>query len=203
MTVTKTKEITTIQRKARGLVSNAQALVVDDEESASNANELLVFVANAKKELEAQRVFLVKPLNDHVKDINAKFKEWVAPLDEADSVVRRKMLDFQREQEVLRVQEQEALRVEAQRLEHSSPDVLAPEPEEMPDLPVVSRTVATQGGSTSVRKTWVYEMIDEAAVPREYLIIDEGVITLAIRDGVREIPGIRIYQKESLAVRSK
>ncbi len=195
-----TKEIALIRRDADGLVVTAQNLDVLDEESAGNANELLVFVADARKKLEKQRVFLVKPLNDHVKDINTVFKEWAKPLDDADSVVRRKVLDFQREQEALRqeyLREQERL---AELPEGLLDDLLE---EDIPDLPVVTRTIEGSKGSTSMRKTWAYEVMDETLVPREYLMVDEGLIRLAVHDGTRKIPGVRIYQQESLSVRTK
>lgn len=196
-----TKAIAVIRREAGSLVDTAHSLVISDEGSAITANDLLTFVATAKKKLEAQRVFLVKPLNDHVKNINAEFKEWVKPLDKADKVVRGKMLDFQREQEALRI---EVERLEAERLAAIPDDLNEALAEDLPDLPTpVSRTIEGSQGSTSVRKTWAYEVLDEGLVPREYLTVDEGAILLAVREGARDIPGVRIYQQESLAVRSK
>ena len=44
--------------------------------------------------------------------------------------------------------------------------------------------------------------LDAALVPREYLIVDEKQIRQAVRDGVREIPGVRIEQVDELAVRA-
>ena len=195
-----TNEIAIIRREAGGLVDTARGLVIIDEEGAGNANELLVFITNAKRKLEEQRVFLVKPLNDHVKDINAAFKGWVEPLDTANAVVRRKMLDFQQEQEALRA---EAQQLEQERLEQEDdfPDfapVFIQEP-----IPAVPRSIKGDSGSTSVRKTWTFEVTDETLVPREYLVVDEGVISLAIRKGIRDIPGVRIFQQESLSVRAK
>ena len=192
-----TKEVALIRREVGGLVDTARELVIIDEEGAENANELLVFVANAKKKLEEQRVFLTKPLNDHVKDINAKFKEWVEPLDTANTLVRRNMLGFQKMQEALRI---EARRLEEERRKEMEPE----EVEELPDLPfeMKVRSVKGDSGSTSVRKTWTFEITDDTLVPREYLIVDEGVISLAVRKGVRDIPGVRIFQQESLSVRT-
>lgn len=197
MSVTKTKEITAIQRQSGSMIKTATSLKVVDEGSAKSASEMLVFVVEAKKKLEAQRVFLVKPLNDHVKDINAAFKDWFAPLEEVDVLVRGKLLTFQREQE--------ALRVEAQRLEQERSEAAEGLLDDLPeDLPVPApRIVRGQQGSASVRKTWTFEVVDDTIVPREYLIVDEGVIGLAVRKGTRDIPGIRIFQYESLAVRSK
>lgn len=48
--------------------------------------------------------------------------------------------------------------------------------------------------ASGVKKVWVVEVINAAAIPKDYLCIDEAKIKAAIRDGEREIPGLRIYQ---------
>lgn len=53
-------------------------------------------------------------------------------------------------------------------------------------------------GST---KTWVFEVEDINLVPREYLVVDEIRIRKNVIAGVRDIPGVRIYQKDGLAIR--
>lgn len=50
-------------------------------------------------------------------------------------------------------------------------------------------------------KTWVHEITNEADVPREYMMVDDAKIKAAIKEGMRSIPGVRIYQKESLTLR--
>ena len=42
---------------------------------------------------------------------------------------------------------------------------------------------------------WKYEITDENAIPREYCVPSPGKLTDAVRDGIREIPGVRIYQE--------
>ena len=45
-------------------------------------------------------------------------------------------------------------------------------------------------------------MIDLDQVPRDYMSLDVEVVREAItKDGVRDIPGLRIYQSETLHVR--
>ncbi len=206
-----TKEVALIRREVGGLVDTARDLVIIDEEGAESANELLVFIVNAKRKLEEQRTFLVKPLNNHVKDINTKFKEWVAPLEEADKLVRRNMLGFQKMQEALRAEAQR-LEDEAKKLEDEANagefeaadrlEEIEERQQEISDLPVVPRSIKGTSGSTSLRKTWTFEVIDDKLLPATYLMVDEGAISLAVREGVRDIPGVRIFQQESLAVRA-
>jgi hypothetical protein len=50
-------------------------------------------------------------------------------------------------------------------------------------------------------KTWTFEYIDASLIPRDFLMPDEVKINQGIRAGIREIPGIKIYQKEGLSIR--
>lgn len=50
-------------------------------------------------------------------------------------------------------------------------------------------------------KRWVFEVIDVAVIPREYLMINEVEVRAAIKAGIRSIPGLFITQEESLTIR--
>jgi hypothetical protein len=50
-------------------------------------------------------------------------------------------------------------------------------------------------------KTWTFEIDNLDLVPREYLLVDEVKIREAVREGVRTIPGVKIYQKEGISLR--
>ena len=58
------------------------------------------------------------------------------------------------------------------------------------------------GSTAYVRKAWTFDVIDLDQVPRDYMSLDVEVVREAItKDSVREIPGLRIYQSETLHVR--
>jgi hypothetical protein len=58
------------------------------------------------------------------------------------------------------------------------------------------------GATAYVTRTWTFEVIDLDRVPREYMSLDVEVVREAItKHGVREIPGLRIFQSENLRVR--
>jgi hypothetical protein len=59
------------------------------------------------------------------------------------------------------------------------------------------------GATAFVRRSWTFEVVELDRVPREYMSLDVTVVREAItRDGVRQIPGLRIFQAEALRVRS-
>jgi hypothetical protein len=58
------------------------------------------------------------------------------------------------------------------------------------------------GSTAYVSKAWTFEVIELDAVPRDYMSLDVEVVREAItKDAVRDIPGLRIYQSETLHVR--
>ncbi len=74
----------------------------------------------------------------------------------------------------------------------------------LPDvnLPSAVVPVAPKPAGISTRKDWKTKVLDPARVPREYLVVDEGAIRRAVRDGIREIPGVEIKQVDEMAVRA-
>jgi hypothetical protein len=58
------------------------------------------------------------------------------------------------------------------------------------------------GATAYVTRNWSFEVIDLDQVPRDYMNLDVAVVRQAItRDGIREIPGLKIFQSEALRVR--
>ena len=62
------------------------------------------------------------------------------------------------------------------------------------------RVVSAGDHTVAARKRWTFEIIDAAQVPRDFLAINEKAIRIAVRTGAREIPGVRIFEAEELAV---
>jgi hypothetical protein len=205
------KETQEIQEITSGVVKAAEKVVVDSNEGMLEATDILSWVSNAKKQVEDKRKFLVKPLNDHVKAINEMFKGYMAPLEQADGVLRKKVLIYRQEQERIRREEEERLRKEAEaeqkRLEKQAKKEGAapppPPPPVAPSMPEQAKTVHSGMGSVSTKMVWDFEIVDEVKVPRNFMIVNEKAIRAAVKAGVRNIPGVKVYQKEELAVRAR
>ena len=58
------------------------------------------------------------------------------------------------------------------------------------------------GATAYVTHAWSFEVIDSEAVPRHYLSLNSEMVRTAItKDGIRDIPGLKIFQSENLRVR--
>jgi hypothetical protein len=90
-------------------VAAARMLEVGSPEQALAAVEFLAKIADAKKRNETARKFLVGPMNDHIKAINARFKRNAEPFDEADQLVRGRLLAYKQQEDARLAEEQAAL----------------------------------------------------------------------------------------------
>lgn len=196
-------EITIIEVKAN-------EIVVDNNDSLNTAVDYLSHIANTKKNVEDTRKTMVKPINDGLKAINEWFKRFSVPLEQADKTLRGKILVYRQEQDRLRREEEERLRKlqekEQKRLERQAAKKGAPPP----PPPVAALSVHTQDktvrsgmGTVSAKRVWKVEVVDESMLPREYMIPNYKAINAAVKAGVRQISGCRIWQEEELSVRSK
>ncbi len=65
-----------------------------------------------------------------------------------------------------------------------------------------TRIQGDYGSTAYVTRQWTFEVVDLDRVPREYMSLDVAVVREAItKDGIRDIPGLRIFQSETLRVR--
>lgn len=194
-------EIQQVELQTRDIISTANAVTVASDNDVARAAIILKDLATAKKAVESKRQEVVKPINDHVKWLNDQFRAITEPIDTADKTIRGKVSAYRAEQaEAARIeqqrldqiaaQEQAALDAEAERKQVDAPVVVAP---------VVAAQPKSIGNMTT-RKTWKFTITDPNAVPREYTVINETAIRQAIGRGVREIPGVNIYQEETIVV---
>ena len=58
--------------------------------------------------------------------------------------------------------------------------------------------VKTASGGVKVVKVWSWIAEDMALVPRDLFVLNTAEIDRLVREGVRIIPGIKIYQKEEV-----
>lgn len=212
------REIQNLQRQNTDLVATATVLTISDDEAAMVASAVLSNVANTKKTMEKQRVFFTAPLNEQVKKINELFKSLSKPLDDADKILRDKVGTYQaqKREESRRLQEevdrqarelQEQLRKEREAEQAQLDKMAEAAGVEAPrlDVPTVTAPVfappQVKFGATSTRKVWTFEVVDALSVPRAYLDVNETRIRSAVNSGVREIAGVRIFEKEQVVVR--
>lgn len=186
--------------EGQDLLLRAGELQVESFEQMKDAKALVKDCQLTEKEIEAKRIAITKPLNDFIKEVNGLFKEMTASLVAARGVVNKKVLSFNAEQERIRMEEQKKLIEDEKKWRDEHPEELTPEVAEKrrADLKDNLSYVASDTKVSGIVKRWTYEVVNEEEIPREFCSSDSKKINQAIRDGVRDIKGVRIYQAESV-----
>lgn len=214
-------EALAVEQAVRELVNTVPGeLVIETRAEAQRATDLLAAIARQKREAESARKALTKPLNDHVKFINSTFGTKLEPLANPEAVLRAALLAFQTAEEEKAKEAQrkadEAAQAERERLEAEAErqravamlEGMPEDPDPVPVPEVVAAKVVQQntvhglGGTAHTRKTWDFEVEDVSMLPRAFIQPNEQAIRAAVKAGERTIPGVRIFEKSSLAVRA-
>lgn len=200
-----------VVERAQGIAAEALVLHVVDEKTQKQAANLLIKLKDIEKEGKAKLDFLTKPLKIHVKNITAEFAPGFEVLEAASSHLRTEFSDYVARQrdEQNRIKAESMKKAEAaakkgkndEAREYALAAVSAAGPAR-----VVSASVDVAAGSSlahaqvSMRRPWNFKVVKPADVPDEYWEIDETKLRAAVRAGVRAIPGVEIFQEDSLAV---
>jgi len=190
------------------LISQGGALVVKDDESMQRGVELLSWQARALKKIEERRQFFVKPLNEHVSRINLFFKNFSVPLTNTRAVIEPKILNYRREKEEarrkeeMRIQREQNARQKELEKEAKKIGQVAPVPLPKSVILPQAQTTFSDSGSATAKKVWRFKVLKESDIPIKYFTLDEMKIRAAIREGIRNIQGLEIYQEESLAIKA-
>ena len=198
-----------IKQDTIALVARATRFQVTDPASLQKSSGILSDIATAKKRANDLRFSLTKPLDESKKRIMALFSPFIDQFEKATKIIKDKVRDYYFEQEEkARQAEKERLLAEAKReeeIQKAQEEDREPVVEEIPVIPEVKvpeKTVkGVAGGSMTVKKIWKFTIVDPKLIPEEYWIIDEGLIREAVRNGAREISGVKIYEDKVVSVR--
>ncbi len=160
--------------------------IIKSNEDLIKAVEFLVQVKNKLKNYEEERLSYTEPINKTLKRLNDRFKILTEPLKLAQRGVKDAVLTYRKEKEEKRQIEEKKIRKK-----NGNENIILPE--------IVPDIVESKSGEIRTRKNWVFKIVEEKKVPREYLKTDDIKINKAIREGERKIKGLEIYQEEDLS----
>lgn len=141
-----------------GFVTDAEALAagvrlveITDAATLGEAADWAARLDEAFKQAEKAREFLVKPLNDHVRAINATFKPRTTAIKAGLSALKSKMADYHAEAQRA---EQAAARAAAEFVGAS------PEVQDIVASKETNQVVRTEAAAVSTSERWDYEVVD-------------------------------------------
>jgi len=161
-------------------------------ERAKYLKDMAAMVEKARKREKDQILKDGRTIDDFFKGMAAPVLKAIEEFVDAINAHQRKMLAEKRAAE-------EAARkaAEAEATPFDDPvNVIPIKPAE------ATRVVSSTGRVSATAQTvWSHELVDLAAVPREYLTLNDARVKAAIAAGVREIPGLRIVENLRTSIR--
>ncbi len=200
--------------------------VVDSDETFDLAGEELLDIKAKHDKLDTQRKGITKPLDEAKKAVMDLYRGPIEALEEAERILKGKMLGYQREQQL----KAEADRLEREKAAQAERDRLADEAKKLDEqgrsgeaevkrtvadmvvaVPVQSTTrPATKGISTST--TIDYEVHDMLELVK-HIAAHPELIGLVVADSVKlrnyvrglgmacKLPGVRVFGKQTMSAR--
>lgn len=185
----------------------ASALEVRDDQTVGLAVELAAGAKKLAKALEDRRKAVIADPDDFVRSVNRLVKAYRDRLDRIEADCKRAIGGYQARVEMERRKAEEMARkaaaeaqarIDAEAKAHHVEPVRIEAPI-VPQSPTVTRTEA---GTGYTKKARAFEIEAPASVPREYCEPSERLIRSAVQSGIREIPGVKIYEKDTVVIRS-
>lgn len=189
------------------MTAEAMALVVQDEATNITAVEMAGQSKRLWKRIEEIRKRATAEPNDFIKAVNGLAKSYQTQFSGIETGLKGKISQYQARIELERRKQEELARKAAAELQ-AKIDAEAKKAGvesvkiEAPVIPKQETVTRTADGSSYQVKTWVFEVEDEAKVPREYLMVDGKKLRDAVKAGVRQIPGVRIFEQTETRIRT-
>lgn len=185
-----TKELSVIDKLTPALMSINVPKIVD-EQTMTNATEILSQANKYLKDLVADKETMTKPINESLKAIRAKYKPLEIKLEGIIANIRASMTSYQTEQIKLQKIEEEKI------AERVAKGTLKAETGikkmEAMDKPV--EKVATESGKISFKEVEKFEITNLAEIPIEYHLADETAIRNAMKANIH-LPGVKYYTEQ-------
>ncbi|MDR1310093.1 MAG: hypothetical protein LBL95_09410 [Deltaproteobacteria bacterium] len=195
----------------------AKIAVIDGEKSKEEAAGILVPLKTALKDIEKTRKGIVEAPQAFVKAVNEAAKFFKDRIKAITDDIEAKVSAFTQIEKIeaqKRAEEERRVQVEIQErlqaeVDETNAANLARDPNailiEVPrPAPLVHmgppKSVRTEAGTMTAVDKWNFRIADIGQVPREYLAVNETAIRAAIRQGIREIPGVEIFKDTAIRV---
>lgn len=212
-------------------VAPAKSIVVSDKETQSLAMTSAKDVISWKKKVEEKRKELIAPLLERQREINEYAKQLTEPLLGAETHLKRQLIEWDKKLEAERQAELKRIQIEREQKEREAREAAAKAKEEAEAMALFGPTSEATRASlvaeaeaerinthiakearkeekavmdnkvSGIRSVWKFEITDESLIPDDFWIVDEAAIGRAVRSGIREIKGVRIFEEKTMGVR--
>lgn len=192
-----TKELTHLKAQVTKVENQAQLVQIETQENYTQAVDLLSKLKETGNLIKTKRESITKPLNEALRNARELFKPIEDQFANAESIIKTKLLDYKRkvDDEARKKEAQIAKRVEEGTLKLETAE------KKLESIERVDATTRGNIGEVQVRKVRKVRIINEAAIPRQYLVPDMVAIRRDALNGI-QIEGTEVYEEEIIAAGS-
>lgn len=216
-------QVSPMELQAREWLETLNAVVIADSITYEQAGAKLKELKQYTKTIKDNKTTDIKPLKDGIKKLEDKYNKPLAILAEADAIIREKMNKYLNEEIKMRAEAEaeakrqaeeialkRALELEEAKKEASKYDPitaramvnsLEDQQNELINQTAKVENINLSTDNNIVSKVWDFELVDISSVPLEFITLNDKAVRQAIREGVREIKGLKIYQKARVSIR--
>ena len=200
--IIKEPDIDSIRQKLDALVIESLGITVQDANSQAVAARKLNEVKDAIKAVDSQRHSWTDPLEAQKKRFMGVFNPVTDWLNGAKTYLERQLTDYFRQQEAIRIKEEERLRkLQEKRMERAE---AAGKPMPLPVniIPHVGGIAKSTENLTYIKK-WRARVVDVSKLPSEYMLPNYQMLDDMARasKGINPPVGVEFY--EEISTRSK
>jgi len=205
-------KVVAFQEEVNRICAFMEKAVVSSKEDAARITEDLAIVSTLTKTIDANRREFTDPLRQHERDINDFFATLTGPLGDAYKAGKGKLIDFNRQQEIIHQEAELKARAAAASLAALTPAVEqvdsytgqitdSPPPLPAPVLPdEPQRKVRTLMGTSSQRMIPKVKVVDFAALPDDYKLPNHPLLNSMVQKGIQRIPGCEIWLEPDIRI---
>lgn len=198
-----------IEESRNVVLSQCHEIAVIDETSQRQAATLLGMVQDGIKHIETERKTWTQPLLDQKKRLDDIFKRMSQPLEDAKSKLQSQLIGYQVKLEAIRQKEEARLRALAEKRRERAEAQGKPSPIPETIIPYVQgadKTVYSDNGSLTYTTKLKGRVVDLSKIPLYFndvqlLQPDMVAINKLVSAGIKNIPGIEIYEETFTRVR--
>lgn len=185
------KEVEQTNKQVEALSRAATALTLKSPADVETAGGLLETVKTGRKAITSRKEEITRPLMQSLASIRDLFKPLELTLENAEKVVKAKVIAFQTLEEAKIAEAKAKILARAEKGTLRTDTAL----KKLEEVGTVTKTEKMQTRTlTKVR------VIDETLIPREYLSPNMMLITEAVLRRGESIPGVETYKEKIIAV---
>lgn len=188
------RELTTLKGQVSKLENQAQSVTIESQEDYANAVDLVSKLKETGSQIKIKKESITKPLNEALRSARDLFSPIEEQFASAEAIVKLKLLAYKkRVDEEARAKEIAiAAKVEAGKMKLPTAE------KKMEAIERVETTTRGKTGEVQVRKIKKVRIIDEAALPRKYMVPNYVMLRQDALKGII-IPGAEVYEEETIA----